>query len=85
MFVVKSSLCVSLPLPSIPMELTPSPCAEKVYAFLIFLKCMNTISRGFQMIVMGLKHLRLQHTFIFPVTGIGLARFGMAIRIFRNF
>ena len=53
--------------------------------FFDFLKCMNTISRGFQMIVIGLKHLRLQHTFIFPVTGIGLARFGMAIRIFRNF
>ena len=33
MFVRKSSLYASLPLPSIPSELPPSPCAEKVSAF----------------------------------------------------
>ena len=85
MFVVKSSLCASLPLPSIPTELPPSPCAEKVNAFNNIVIYTNTIFRGFQMTVTVLQHLRLQHTFIFPVTGIGLARFGMAIRIFRNF
>ena len=44
----KSSLYASLPLPSIPMELPPSPCAEKVYAFFDFLKCMNAIFRNFK-------------------------------------
>ncbi len=33
MCVRKSSLYASLPLPSIPLELPPSPCAEKVNAF----------------------------------------------------
>ena len=33
MCVRKSSLYASLLLPSIPIELPPSPCAEKVYAF----------------------------------------------------
>ena len=64
----KNSLYASLPLPSIPTELPPSPCAEKVNAFSDFLKCMNTIFRGFQISGMVLQRLRLHHTFIFLVT-----------------
>ena len=43
----KNSLYIGLPLPSIPTELPPSPCAEKVYAFSGFIKCMNTIFQDF--------------------------------------
>ena len=33
MCVRKNSLYIGLPLPSIPTELPPSPCSEKVHAF----------------------------------------------------
>ncbi len=54
MCVGKNSLYASLPLPSIPAELPPSPCAEKVCAFNDIVKYMNTILRGFQMTTMVL-------------------------------
>ena len=39
----KSSLYIGLPLPSIPSELPPSPCAEKVSAFSDIVIYTNTI------------------------------------------
>ena len=69
MCVRKSSLYASLPLPSIPTELPPSPCAEKVYAFFDSLKCMNTILRGFQRTVTVLQYLRLHLRLLSPRTG----------------
>ena len=40
----KSSLYSSLPLPSIPPELPPSPCSEKVSAFSDIVIYTNTVS-----------------------------------------
>ncbi|KXB89347.1 hypothetical protein HMPREF3191_01306 [Veillonellaceae bacterium DNF00626] len=37
--------------------------------FFDFLKCMNTIFRGFQMTATVLQHQRLHHTFTFPESG----------------
>ena len=68
MYVMKNSLYASLPLPSIPTELPPSPCAEKVYAFSDIVIYTNTIP-GFQITATVLQHQRLHHTFTFSAHG----------------
>ena len=68
MCVRKSSLYASLPLPSIPPELPPSPCAEKVYAFSDIVTYTNMIS-GISNDNNGLTTSEIALTFTFPDHG----------------
>ena len=63
----KSSLYASLPLPSIPSELPPSPCAEKVYAFSdchIYEYDFSGISNDYN----GFTTSKIALTFTFPLS-----------------
>lgn len=70
MCVRKNSLYASLPLPSIPTELPPSPCAEKVSAFSDFHIRIRFfgISNNYKSFTTS----EIALMFIFPVRGEGL-------------
>ena len=78
----KSSLYASLPLPSIPTELPPSPCAEKVSAF-SDCHIYEYDSSEFQMTVTVLQHLNDTSCLLSPRSGKVPAKPGIGVSLSR--